>query len=543
MREPVGPVANVLYPAIRGIVSDAVLQRSERCGSGLELWRRLFSEMRGAAPQIAMVQAEQFQFPQRAPSANVLWDYLERWLALGTEVEGSGYETPEWMKAASLLRLVPKDMEATIVARPELRTYAERLSWVRAQLAHLRANSQAQALERNKNDDAMVIGTLGVDGTSTDDPLLARLAALEAVFQKGKGKGGGGGAGGAGGQPFRPPTGANGGGKGAGGAGGKGGQQGLGAGGAGGGKGGQQGPACWFCNKPGHRRSECPLFTAHLQAKGKGRGSGDQVLNDLGGGEAGGDLSPLTEEECNAEEWCLGDGAASLYELSVELPPPPPAFCAEGGGCACRPRSRVPRRPGSAPLRLLNRFQALEATDADEEEAANLHVDVLTVEGRCGEGQLLCGLEQPAVGKKPDGWKEVVAVVDSGAEETVVPPGLLPGPVAESPMQRAGGRYRAANGARIPNLGQQRATFKTAEGQRCSLMFQVAGVERPLVSVSQLARTGHRVEFGAAEGAIVNQKTGRKIRLQRVGGVYVLRMRVRDEAADRQSAGFSRPGR
>ena len=163
--------------------------------------------------------------------------------------------------------------------------------------------------------------------------------------------------------------------------------------------------------------------------------------------------------------------------------------------------------------------------------------------GKRGENQLLCGLGQQAMGKKPDGWREVVAVVDSGAEETVAPPGFLPGPVAESPMQRAGGRYRAANGARIPNLGQQHTAFYTPEGQRCSLMFQVAGVERPLVSVSQLVKTGHRVEFGTAEGAIVNLKTGRKIRLQRVGGVYMLRMRFRVEKADRQSAGFSRPGR
>ena len=110
-------------------------------------------------------------------------------------------------------------------------------------------------------------------------------------------------------------------------------------------------------------------------------------------------------------------------------------------------------------------------------------------------------------------------------------------------MQRAGGRYRAANGARIPNLGQHRTAFYTPEGQRCSLMFQVAGVERPLVSVSQLVKTGHRVEFGTAEGAIVNLKTGRKICLQRVGGVYMLRMRFRVEKADRQPAGFSRLGR
>ena len=69
LNDDVFAVSAVLYPAIRSIISDSVMQRSERCqnGSGLELWRRLYSEMRGAAPQVAMVQAEMYQFPQRAP--------------------------------------------------------------------------------------------------------------------------------------------------------------------------------------------------------------------------------------------------------------------------------------------------------------------------------------------------------------------------------------------------------------------------------------------------------------------------------------------
>ena len=182
------------------------------------------------------------------------------------------------------------------------------------------------------------------------------------------------------------------------------------------------------------------------------------------------------------------------------------------------------------------------------------------MEGTPGADQRLCSLERTTAG-----WHKVKAVVDSGAEETVTPPGLLPGRVEESPMQRAGGRYRAANGARLPNLGQQLAEFRTPEGHGCSLRFQVAGVERPLVSVSQLARTGHRVEFGAREGWIVHEASGRRIRLQRSGGVYLLEMQVRDagateakharaegtarsaagparmEGTARSAAGFSRP--
>ena len=55
-----------------------------------------------------------------------------------------------------------------------------------------------------------------------------------------------------------------------------------------------------------------------------------------------------------------------------------------------------------------------------------------------------------------------------------------------------------------------------------------SGVERPLVSVVQLARTGHRVEFGADEGHIVHVPSGQRLRLQRAGGAYLLRMMVKD---------------
>ena len=82
------------------------------------------------------------------------------------------------------------------------------------------------------------------------------------------------------------------------------------------------------------------------------------------------------------------------------------------------------------------------------------------------------------------------------------------------------------------------------EGHGCSLCFQVAGVERLLISVSQLGKTGHRVEFGADAGFIVHLKTGRRIRLPRVGGVYLLKMKVRDTrspTAEPGASGFSRP--
>ena len=161
---------------------------------------------------------------------------------------------------------------------------------------------------------------------------------------------------------------------------------------------------------------------------------------------------------------------------------------------------------------------------------------VLTVEGQSGQGRVVCSLDKSA-----GGWRYVAAVVDSGAEETVAPPGLLPGRVVESPMQRSGGRSRAraANGSRIPNLGQQDVSVKTPEGHGCSLRFQVADVERPLISVSQMSKTGRKVEFESAQGLIIHKQSGKRIRLQRVGGVYLLRMKVRD---DREVVPRARPG-
>ena len=172
-------------------------------------------------------------------------------------------------------------------------------------------------------------------------------------------------------------------------------------------------------------------------------------------------------------------------------------------------------------------------------ESHDRQVGVLMVEGRAGAERLVCGLE-----RRGAGWRTVAAVVDSGAEVTVAPPETFPGKMQMSAMQRAGGRYRAANGARIPNLGETNAAFNTEEGHPCTLKFQIAGVERPLISVAQLTRTGHKVEFGAAAGQIVHVATGRRMKLHRVGGTYVLRMKIKEgtgTGAAAGAAGFARP--
>ena len=130
------------------------------------------------------------------------------------------------------------------------------------------------------------------------------------------------------------------------------------------------------------------------------------------------------------------------------------------------------------------------------------------------------------------------AVVDSGAEESVAPLGFFAADMVPSPMSKAGGRYRAANGTRIRNLGQQRVAFTIAEGHKCVMPFQVAEVERPLLSVAQLTSAGNRVILNDTGGSIVNAKTGKTIALVRRGGVYLLLMNVGVGVA----SGFPRQG-
>jgi hypothetical protein len=173
-------------------------------------------------------------------------------------------------------------------------------------------------------------------------------------------------------------------------------------------------------------------------------------------------------------------------------------------------------------------------TCGDECIYTNRDLDLLITEGTTD--RFVGAVAKDEVDKK---MRVIEAVVDSGAEESVAPPGCFPGVVGPSRMSRAGGKYRAANGARIPNLGQVKVPFVNEEGGKCGIMFQVAEVERPLISATQLAASGNAVIIDNKGGRIMNLKTKKVMNLVKRGGVYVLRMRVKADPAP----GFPGPGR
>ena len=156
----------------------------------------------------------------------------------------------------------------------------------------------------------------------------------------------------------------------------------------------------------------------------------------------------------------------------------------------------------------------------------------------------LCGLTVPA--RIPDGMRvvRVDATVDSGAEAVVAPKGIIPGGLSPSEMSRSGKMYRAANGSKIANFGQTKADFRTGEGHHCQLLFQVADVERVLIGVTPLTESGHMVKLGKDGGEIMHVATGRRIALQRRGGVYHLPMffLVPNEGPAAHAQDFQRQG-
>ena len=217
-------------------------------------------------------------------------------------------------------------------------------------------------------------------------------------------------------------------------------------------------------------------------------------------------------------------------------------------------RTWRPFGTGSATTHVQNTFSTLGSLTADADEHAEVLAGALAnaveqadwaqaealqaaicaqnahsgLNSLLGDSEALLGA---VAGEKRSGGRIVEAVVDSGAVHSVTPPGLFPGKVVPSPWSRAGRGYRAANGTAIKNLGQIDVPFATAEGHRCKMALQVAEVEQPLLSVSQLTSAGNFVQLGDSDGKVVNLITGRSIALERRGGVYIMKMFIPDAAA------------
>ena len=169
-------------------------------------------------------------------------------------------------------------------------------------------------------------------------------------------------------------------------------------------------------------------------------------------------------------------------------------------------------------------------------------------DGKEGDAEALCPLyededDRPAelLGswrQEDAGWVKVDSVVDSGASAPVAPPTMAPNvAIRPSAGSRRGQKYTSASSHKLPNLGEQLLHAITEAGDETSVLFQIADVSRPLVSVSAICEMGNRVIFGRGGGVVQNLTTGRETPFYRKDGIYVLSLWLQDS----QEEGFRRP--
>ena len=112
--------------------------------------------------------------------------------------------------------------------------------------------------------------------------------------------------------------------------------------------------------------------------------------------------------------------------------------------------------------------------------------------------------------------------------------------VEESEGSRRKQTFTSASKHKLINLGQQLICACTEEGDDMDVLFQIADVSKPLVSVSAICERGNRVIFGRSGGVVKNIATGHEIPFHRRNGIYVLSMWMADGPATGEGS-FRRP--
>ena len=104
-------------------------------------------------------------------------------------------------------------------------------------------------------------------------------------------------------------------------------------------------------------------------------------------------------------------------------------------------------------------------------------------------------------------WEHLAAVVDSGAAENVLPAGVC-NHVKLSATRRsdAGIGFRGAGGERIRNHGQRKFKVRMRDGHVAGTTWQVADVNRPLMSVAKMGAAGNRVHLDSKDPRTVRPK-------------------------------------
>ena len=120
-------------------------------------------------------------------------------------------------------------------------------------------------------------------------------------------------------------------------------------------------------------------------------------------------------------------------------------------------------------------------------------------------------------------------MLDSGAGECVCGPQHFAAiaMVVDPARPTANVEYVTADGGRLPNLGEKKIAGVSSGGWDMNIKLHVTQVDKPLIAVSKLTASGHKVESDGNTGSIVNKANGRITTFIRKNGVYVLQIWVK----------------
>jgi hypothetical protein len=119
-------------------------------------------------------------------------------------------------------------------------------------------------------------------------------------------------------------------------------------------------------------------------------------------------------------------------------------------------------------------------------------------------------------------WEQVLFTMDSGAMDTVVNMETCPGiPREDSRGSKLGLKYEVANGEVIPNKGQKRLEGFTDDGVPIGVTAQVAGVNKPLMSVMRTCHSGNTVVFDDEGSYVYNKASGIATEIKNDGRRYL----------------------
>ena len=106
-------------------------------------------------------------------------------------------------------------------------------------------------------------------------------------------------------------------------------------------------------------------------------------------------------------------------------------------------------------------------------------------------------------------------------------------------LSREGVEYEVANGAHIPNLGERRCEMMTiGSSTRKSIIFRVADVHKPLLSISGCAAMGSDCDLCDKGRHLLDKQSGEKISLERREQIYRMRAWIRQDPGTNMSQPF-----